>query len=64
VDFEVQLIDFVRHLQLLMYDDTFPIWIMTTTSGAAAAKSPKDDDTNLNCHEERKYPRTTDHPCK
>jgi hypothetical protein len=57
VEFETQLVNFVLHLQQLMNDPTFPIWILTTTNGPASKNN------NRACHEQRKYPRSTDHPC-
>ena len=53
-EFRNQYITFVRHLQKLMDDPTFPIWLLTSNAPAT---------TNQNCHAPYVVPRTTDHPC-
>lgn len=56
VEFESQFTSFVGHLQKLMNDTTFPIWILTFNS-------PPSAETTSHCHDPFKYQRTTDHPC-
>jgi hypothetical protein len=64
VEFEAQLVKFILHLQQLMNDPTFPIWILTTTVPTnGPTTSSRHRNNNRACHEQRKYPHTTDHPC-
>jgi hypothetical protein len=51
--FEEQLTTFVDHLQKLMDDPTFPIWILTVNEPPMLASS---------CHTPE-LPRSSDHPC-
>lgn len=56
IDFEWQFVTFVDHLQKLMNDTTFPIWVLTLSS-------PPTISTSGHCHEPYQFTRTTDHPC-
>lgn len=53
-DFQRQYRTFVKHLQKLMDDVTFPIWLLTNNEAAATAS---------NCLPPYVLPRSTDHPC-
>ena len=55
-DFKDQFTTFVGHLQRLMNDTTFPIWVLTQST-------PPSELTSTLCHEPYLYHRTTDHPC-
>jgi len=53
-DFQHQYSTFVKHLQKLMDDSTFPIWLLTNNEPVSIA---------TNCHPPYVLPRTSDHPC-
>ena len=53
-DFLQQFETFVKHLQKLMDDPTFPIWLLTNSEPVSAT---------THCHAPYVVPRTTDHPC-
>ena len=53
-EFQQQYSTFVKHLQKLMDDPTFPIWLLTNNEPISVS---------TNCHAPYVLPRTTDHPC-
>lgn len=55
-DFEEQFVTFVLHLQRLMNDSTFPLWVLSESVASPMNRA-------INCHEPLKYPRSSDHPC-